>query len=202
MMMMLAAATIALTNIPAPVTEAVQKAAAVPGATVTLSAYRAAPASCVATEARVERPYFVSGEVMARFTGTDARGVCNGAAMVHATVRAELWVAAKSARAGEPIEAIRAEREVRTEPLLELPQGARAAKAIAAGSIIDANTLQDAAGPSGSHIQIELRDGSLRIATAGRVTPCSRGKSCAVLESGKHVEGLVQDGVLVVEVAP
>jgi len=198
---MLVFAIIAATIIPPPVAEAVRTAVAVPVATVELSAYRAAPASCVAREARVDRPYFFSGEVMARFTGQDSRGACSGAALMHATVRARVWVAAKPLRAGELIEAVQAEREVRAEPI-EVPEGARAAKSIAAGSIIEAGSLQDAAGPTGGKIPIELRDGSLRIATASRVVPCSRGKSCAVLETGKHVEGLVQNGVLVVEVSP
>jgi hypothetical protein len=200
-MMMLALATIAVTIIPPPVALAIRSAAAVPGAVVELSGYRASPASCVAREARVDRPYFVSGEVMARFTGQDSRGPCSGAALVHATVRAQVWVAAKAARSGDLIEAVQAEREVRVEPLAGLPEGARAARAIAAGSVIDAGLLQDAAGPAGSKIQIELHDGSLRIATSGRVVPCSRGKSCALLESGKHVEGLFRGGVLIVEVA-
>ncbi|HEX4386865.1 MAG TPA: hypothetical protein VH083_28115 [Myxococcales bacterium] len=187
-----------MTTIPPAVAASIRTAAAIPGATVELSNYRAAPASCIAREASVERPYFASGEVMARFTGQDSRGPCKGAALVHATVKAPVWVATRAARPGELIEAAQAEREVHGEPLAQVPPGARAAKAIAAGSIIDADSLQAAAGPTGSQIQVELRDGSLRIATAGRVVPCGRGKSCAVLPSGKHVEGEVENGVLVV----
>lgn len=198
-MTILAAAIIAVTTIPQAVAASVKTAAAVPGATVELSNYRAAPASCVAREARVERPYFASGEVMARFTGEDSKGPCNGAALVHATVRAQVWVAAKAAKTGDAIEAIKAERELRAEPLTDLPQGARAARPIAAGSIIDAASLQDAAGPVGGKIGIELRDGALRVATEGRVVPCGRGRSCAVLQSGKHVEGQVQNGILLVQ---
>jgi hypothetical protein len=198
-MMVVAAAIIALTTIPPAVAASVKTAAAVPGATVELSNYRAAPASCIAREASVERPYFASGEVMARFTGEDSKGPCNGAALVHATVRARVWVAARGAKTGEPIEAIQAERELRAEPLAQLPRGARAARAIAAGSIIDAASLQDPAGPVGSKIDIELRDGALRVATEGRVVPCGRGRSCAVLQSGKHVEGQVENGVLLVQ---
>jgi hypothetical protein len=198
-MISIALAIIAVTTIPQAVAASVKTAVAVPGATVELSNYRAAPASCIAREARVERPYFASGEVMARFTGEDSKGPCNGAALVHATVRAQVWVAARAARAGEPIEAIQAERELRGEPLQDLPQGARAARNIAAGAIIDSDSLQDAAGPTGSKIGIELRDGALRVATVGRVVPCGRGKSCAVLQSGKHVEGQVQNGILLVQ---
>ena len=198
-MTILAAAIIAVTTIPQAVAASVKTAAGVPGATVELSNYRAAPASCVAREARVERPYFASGEVMARFTGEDSKGPCNGAALVHATVRAQVWVAAKAAKTGDAIEAIKAERELRAEPLTDLPQGARAARPIAAGSIIDAASLQDAAGPVGGKIGIELRDGALRVATEGRVVPCGRGRSCAVLQSGKHVEGQVQNGILLVQ---
>jgi hypothetical protein len=197
-MLIFAAAIIAVTIIPPAVAASVRTAAAIPGATVELSNYRAAPAGCAPREASVERPYFASGEVMARFTGEDSRGPCKGAALVHATVKAPVWVATKAARPGELVEAAQAEREVRGEPLAQLPQGARAAKAIAAGSVIDADSLQAAAGPTGSQIQVELRDGTLRIATAGRVVPCGRGKSCAVLQSGKHVEGAVENGVLVV----
>lgn len=198
-MTLLAAAIIAATTIPRAVAAPVEAAAGVPGATVTLSNYRTAPASCVAREARVERPYFTSGEVMARFTGEDSKGPCSGAALVHATVRAPVWVAVKSAKAGETIEAVQAERELRAEPLTDLPQGARAARSIAAGAIIDQASLQDAAGPTGSKIAVELRDGTLRVATVGRVVPCGRGKSCAVLQSGKHVEGQVENGVLLVQ---
>jgi hypothetical protein len=71
---------------------------------------------------------------------------------------------------------------------------------INAGQILSAEMLQDAAGAVGSKVAVALVDGALRIDTSGRVVPCSRGKSCAVLESGKHVEGDFTGGVLVVGV--
>jgi hypothetical protein len=33
----------------------------------------------------------------------------------------------------------------------------------------------------------------------GRLVPCSRGVACAVVPTGKHVEGRLEDGTLIVE---
>jgi hypothetical protein len=196
--MMIAFAMVAAATIPPPVAEAVKGAAGVPGATVELSAYRPSPASCPIESAQVERPYFGSGEVLAHFAGAH----CSGAALVHVSVRAAIWIAKKAVRAGEVIEAEQVEKEIHGEVLSALPNGARAAHAINAGQAISAEMLQDAAGPVGGKVSVELVDGALRIGTTGRVVPCSRGKSCAVLPSGKHVEGDFTGGVLVVGVNP
>jgi hypothetical protein len=56
------------------------------------------------------------------------------------------------------------------------------------------------AGPAvGTRVRILVRVGSLVVEEVGRLVPCSRGLACAVVPSGKHVEGRLEDGTLVVE---
>jgi hypothetical protein len=52
---------------------------------------------------------------------------------------------------------------------------------------------------AGTSIKIVVRAGALSVEQVGRIVPCTRDAVCAVLPSGKHVEGRVEDGRLIVE---
>jgi hypothetical protein len=68
---------------------------------------------------------------------------------------------------------------------------------------VQLRTPRAPAGPSGpavgTRVRILVRVGSLVVEEAGRLVPCSRGLACAVVPSGKHVEGRLEDGTLLVE---
>jgi len=49
-------------------------------------------------------------------------------------------------------------------------------------------------------VKVLVRNGALAIETVGRLVACGAGRACAVLASGKHVEGQLADGRLIVEV--
>jgi hypothetical protein len=55
------------------------------------------------------------------------------------------------------------------------------------------------AAAAGSRVRILVQVGSLMVEEVGRLVPCSRGLVCAVVPSGKHVEGRLDNGTLVVE---
>jgi hypothetical protein len=52
---------------------------------------------------------------------------------------------------------------------------------------------------AGTPVKIVVRVGALSVEQLGRIVPCTRDAICAVLPSGKHVEGRLEDGRLVVE---
>jgi hypothetical protein len=199
-MMMAPIALLLALAVPPPVEAAARAALAVPEAQLTLSAYRPAPAGCAPREVEVASRIVASGTVVARFRGEDVRGhECSGAAFLRASVRSSQWVAARAFRSGELVEAIRALRELRagSEPLFLMPAGARAARALAAGEALEEGSLRTS--DPDAPVAIEIRSGALRIQTAGRRVPCARGRACAVLASGKRVEGVAQGDRLIVE---
>jgi hypothetical protein len=44
-----------------------------------------------------------------------------------------------------------------------------------------------------------MRAGALSVEQSGRAVPCPRGRACAVLPSGRRVEGRLEDGRILVE---
>ena len=48
-------------------------------------------------------------------------------------------------------------------------------------------------------MKVSVRAGTLSIAQTGRIVSCGRGRTCAVMPSGKHVEGQIVEGQLIVE---
>jgi hypothetical protein len=52
---------------------------------------------------------------------------------------------------------------------------------------------------AGTSVRIVVRTGALTVEQLGRIVPCSRDAVCAVLPSGRHVEGRLEDGRLIVD---
>jgi hypothetical protein len=53
---------------------------------------------------------------------------------------------------------------------------------------------------AGGAVRVVVRSGLVVLEQTGRFVPCGAGRACAVLPSGKHVEGRLEDGRVVVEV--
>ena len=181
--------------LPLVVLQALQ-AAAPAGARVDVTSYRATSA-CEPERAEVRGALKGSGSIAVRIGG---RG-CGGWALADARVTAQVLVAAKAARAGEPLEASLEWREVRAghDALTELPRHAVAAQDIARGQIIEAQAVREAGPAPGAAVRVVILDGALSLEQQGRAAPCVRGRACATLPNGKHVEGTFSDGAIVVE---
>ena len=55
-------------------------------------------------------------------------------------------------------------------------------------------------GPApGALVAVRIRSGALTVEQSGRAVPCARGLACALLPSGRRVEGRLTDGRLLVE---
>ncbi len=52
---------------------------------------------------------------------------------------------------------------------------------------------------AGSRVRVLVRVGALSVEEDGRLVPCTRNRTCAVVSSGKHLEGQLENGILVVE---
>jgi len=150
------------------------------------------------------RPATASGQAALRFTGADAGGrPCEGFAWARVTVLAPSAVATRPLEDGDLLDgAVAWElREVRPgrTPLSALPAGATAARRLAAGAVLDEGAVRT--GPRhGQPVAVLIRVGALTIEQPGRAVPCSRGRACAVLPSGRRVEGRLADGRILVEV--
>ena len=70
---------------------------------------------------------------------------------------------------------------------------------MAAGQILDGAVVGEPTLRFGEVVKVVVVSGALMIEQTGRGAPCARGRSCAVLASGKQVEGELVDGRLVVQ---
>jgi len=189
--------------IPAAVSEAILAGAA-PGARVELVDLRpAAGPACAPDRARALAPVSASGRVALRLEGRDARGApCEAWAWARVRVFARALVAARAVRAAEPLAGAVSESEVELAPgrapVVALPEGAVAARALPAGAPLDPAAIQ--AGPRpGEPVQVIARAGALEVAQPGRAVACARGRGCALLPSGRRVEGRLEHGRIVLE---
>ena len=184
---------------------ALTAALSVPGARAELVALRpSVPAGCAATALESPRPVATSGEVALRVTGAQATGApCTGWAWARVRVVARVPVAARALREGDPLDSTTyavAEREVVAgrPPVLDIPAGATASRRIAAGTALEDVHLRIGP-PPGASVTVLLRVGALAVEQEGRSVPCTRGRACALLPSGRRVEGRFDGARLLVE---
>jgi flagella basal body P-ring formation protein FlgA len=189
---------------PAPVVEALERAVHLPGARVEASDFRPELArGCTVIAAELSGPLTTSGRIPVRLSGSLPGGErCSGWGWVMARLLAPALVASRALPAGTPLEGAVTpqEREVRTGqlPVLQLPAGAVAGRAIAAGQVLEERDLR--VGPVlGQDVTVLLRLGAIRVEQIGRAVPCARGRACAQMPSGKRVEGTWQGGRIHVE---
>jgi flagella basal body P-ring formation protein FlgA len=185
--------------LPGEVSESLQRALVVPAGRIvplrwTLSG------QCRVASASVPRPIDGSGRVAVKVSG---RG-CSGWGWAEVQVWAETSVTTRVVRAGERLGSgvTVAEREIRPGHLPFIaPDDAIASHTLPLGAAIGPTDVSRTSVTVGDPIKIVFVSGSVAIETQGRRTTCFRARDCAVLASGKHVEGHIDDnGRLIVEV--
>ena len=201
----LAALAPAAPDVPALAVEAVAAALAIPRARAEVVEVQVtAGRGCPAERAEALRPVTGSGEVPLRLLGAGPDGhACEAFGWARVRVTRSGLVATRALSAGEALEGAvaSAEVEVRTgqaPPVAELPDGARAAHALAAGAALRSADLRVGPAP-GEPITVVLLADGLELSREGRALPCTPGRACALLPGGRRVEGRYEDGRLLLE---
>jgi hypothetical protein len=167
------------------------------GAHVEVLGYRGG--ACEPVTAELRTPFAASGTATVRIAGAG----CAGWAFVEARVTAEALVLTRDVRAGEALEGAvePAMREVRAGHTLlaTLTPGAIASHHLRRGEAVESGSLRDEGPAPGQPVRVVLRIGAIALEQPGRALPCVRGRACALLPSGKRVEGRLEGGVLLVE---
>jgi len=186
-------------TLPTEVNEVLSRALSVPDGRIVPIGWEAhLPAGCLLRQATVSGAITASARLPVKLYGQN----CSG----WGWVRFEVWAPAaqtiRPVRAGEPLQpAVVVEpREVRSGHTGIVPQpGAVAARDLPAGIVLEPAHVAGAALASGELVKIVVLRGSLVIETQGRAIACGTGRTCAVLPTGRHVEGHWQEGQLLVE---
>jgi hypothetical protein len=185
--------------LPGGVSESLQRALVVPGGRIVPLAW-SGPRDCPVRRASVTHPIEGSGRVAVKVSG---RG-CSGWGWVRLEVWADTAVTTRYVRAGEDLSTsvTVVEREIRTGQRPFIPEpGAVAARGLPAGIALDPDSVSRSSIAIGDAMKIVFLSGTVAIEAQGRRTTCLRGRDCAVLPSGKHVEGALDgNGRLIVEV--
>ena len=185
--------------LPSAVSESLTRALAIPGARIVPISWSAS-ASCRIRNASVTHAIDGSGRVAVKFSGRD----CSGWGWVRLEVWAETAVTTRAVRAGEALASsfTLTEQEVRSgrTPFVP-PEGVVAVRGLPAGTTIRAADVSSSAVVAGDPIKILVVSGVLAVEAQGRRIPCDPSRACAVLSSGKHLEGHMDgSGRLIVEV--
>jgi flagella basal body P-ring formation protein FlgA len=120
----------------------------------------------------------------------------------------EVWaqaaVTTRAVRAGEALNASVAviEHEVKSGHMPYLPpDGAVAIRSLSAGAVVNPADVGKSTVVAGDPVKILVVSGVLAVEAQGRRIPCGQSRACAVLSSGRHLEGHMDDrGRLIVEV--
>ncbi len=186
---------------PGAVSAAVRGALALPSARAEVREVRGAlPAGCALRAAEVARPITASGRAAVRLLG--AGSGCEAWAWADVEVIAPVLVTTRALAAGSPIAGATAieERPIAAgRPYLDAPpEDAVTSRPLPAGAPLDAGSLR--IGPSpGEPVKVLFRTGALEVESSGRSVACHRGLACAVLPSGKRVEGAWHGGRIVLD---
>jgi hypothetical protein len=186
--------------LPSAVSESLSRALTIPGARIVPLSW-SAPEGCHIRNASVPHTIDGSGRVAVKFAGKN----CTGWGWVRLEVWSETAVTTRALRAGETVETGYAmvEQEVRPGRMPFVPPaGAVAVRNLPAGTALDPRNVSKSSVVAGDPVKIVVAAGAVAIETQGRRVPCSPSRACAVLASGRHVEGRMDDrGRLIVEVA-
>jgi hypothetical protein len=183
--------------LPSAVSESLAHALAIPGARIVPLSW-SAPEGCRVQSASVPRSVEGSGRVAVKFAGRN----CSGWGWVGLEVWSETAVTTRSVRAGEAVAFAMVEQEIRAGRRPFIPStGAVAVRSLAAGTTLSPADVSMSAVVAGDPVKIIVAAGAVAIETQGRRVACSRSRACAVLATGKHVEGHMDEGGrLIVEV--
>jgi hypothetical protein len=192
---------------PTALESALTAAVTIPGARADVVALDRPTTDCVTTgrgtRVEVSRPIDGSGRIAVKLIGSRPTGAtCEVWAWARVRVFATVPVTRRAVRAGEALApATRTEeREINPGhvPAI-LNDGSLADRSFGAGQMVEAAAVRAAGPRAGEPIKILIVSGALAIEQRGHTVTCSRGRSCAVLPSGKHIEGTLVDGRLVVQ---
>jgi hypothetical protein len=182
------------------VSEVLSQALAVPGARIVPLGWAPhLPAGCTLRQAALGGAVTGSGRLPVKLYGQ----ACMGWGWVHFEVWAPAAFTTRPVRAGERLQPALAveDREVRSGHVgVVPPPGALAARDLPRGTVLEASHIAGAAMASGEMVKVIVMTGPLAIELQGRAISCGAGRNCAVLPSGRHVEGHLEEGRLLVEV--
>ena len=185
--------------VPSEVGASLTRRLAIPGARIVPLSW-STPRHCRIRGASVPQPIEGSGRVAVKLVGEG----CSGWGWVRLEVRSDTAVTIRAVRAGELLAPALAvvEKEIKPGRVPFVPQrGAVAVHAMPAGTMVEPSDVSGSTVVAGDLIKIVVVTGTLAVETQGRRTTCGRGRACAVLSSGKHVEGEIDEsGHLIVEV--
>jgi hypothetical protein len=185
-------------------------AATVSDARVEITAIERARTGCVGAgapaRAEVSRSIDGSARVAVKLIGAGPDGAsCEAWSWVRFRLFAPVSVAIRAVRVGEPLAGATAvnEREIKAGRAPATPSdvtdGAVADRPLVAGQIVEADAIRVPGPRAGDPVNVVLVTGALAVEQVGRAVPCARNRSCAVLPSGKHVDGTFRDGRLLVQ---
>ena len=187
-------------NLPPEVSEVLSHALAVPAAHIVPLSWAAhMPEGCVLRQAALSGAVTGSGRVPVKLYGQG----CTGWGWVHFEVWAPTAYTTRPVRAGEQLQSALAveDREIKSGHVGTVPPpGALAARDLPRGSVLQASDIAGATTASGEAVKVIVMSGSLAIELQGRAVSCGVGRTCALLPSGRHVEGHWEDGRLLVDV--
>ena len=190
---------------------ALSAAVPIPGARADIVALDRPASNCLTTGpgARIEtsHPIDGSGRVAVKLTGSLPNGAaCDVWAWARVKIFAKVQVTRRAVRAGEALApvALTEEREIKAghPPAIwetVVADGAVADRSLGAGQLIEADAIRAPGLRAGETVKVLIVSGALAIEQIGHAVPCARGRTCAVLPSGKHIEGTLVDGRLMVQ---
>jgi hypothetical protein len=186
-------------NLPSEVSEVLSRALAVPAARIVPLGWEPhLPAGCVLRQSALSGAVTGSGRLPVKLYGQG----CMGWGWVRFEVWAPTAFTTRPVRAGERLEPALAveDREIRSGHVgIVPPPGALAARDLPRGSVLQASDIAGATTAAGEAVKVIVMSGLLAIEVQGRAIACGIGRTCAVLPSGRHVEGHLQDGQLLVD---
>lgn len=182
-----------MTDLLAIAAAAIQAALGLAGARAEVLALEGAPPRCAVARAEAPRPVLATGRAALHLFGVDPAGrPCEAWAWARVRVTAPALVAARPIPAGAPLEGAveAAPREVLPghAALRVVPEGARAARDLPAGAALEEPDVR-VGPPPGTAVAVLLRSGALAIEQRGTAVACRHGRACALLPSGRRVEG-------------
>jgi hypothetical protein len=186
-------------QLPAEVQAAVNGAVAIAGARVVPVEYQPAKGRpCPAESATIARPIDGSGKFAVKLSGKG----CTAWAWLKLDVWAAVPVTTRLVREGERLDdaVTFVDRQISSgRAPVTLSAESVAARPLARGQAVMPNDVKRTGGNAGDTVKVLVLSGALAVETSGRLVSCGRDKTCAVLASGKHVEGRLQGGRLTVE---
>jgi hypothetical protein len=187
-------------SLPACVQAAMDGAVALPGARVVPVSYEAPKGRpCEAISATLNRPLDGSGKFAVKLTGKG----CSAWAWLKVDVWAQVPVTTRLVREGERLDDAVSfvDRQITAgRAPVTLTAESVASHSLARGQAVMPGDVKRTSGNAGETVKVLVQSGALAIETSGRIVNCGRDKTCAVLASGKHVEGRLADGRLLVEI--